>query len=214
MKYPKYTVYGFNKGDRSGRVCWLLSELGIPYNRKELSFKDGDLDKPEYLKINPMGMVPAMTEDEVPMFESCAIMLYLAEKHHYTKPLLPMAGSPHRQAFLQWHFFAAATMDYKFNELMYLLFGHNGEDDATKAAKKPPIIAEMKHILSVIEKAIGTREYLVGGEFSAADISVGSLCYWYMDDDYFNTAEFPRVKAYIERLKARPAAVASGMFAS
>lgn len=204
---PCYKVYGFVKRDRSGRIRWLLDELGVPYESHFLNWKADENNKPEYLAIHPLGQVPALTENKQTFIESGAICFYLARKYRTKLPLIPNAESPLWPTFLQWMFFAAATLDPKYNEYLYLSWK---EDDALKGRLLPGLREELREMATVLETELGDRSYLVGGEFSIVDIMIGSVVWWLWDEKIIDVPRFPRLTVYTDRLSQRPAVKSSG----
>src|SRR6266545_4462922 len=83
-------------------VYWALEELGVPFEKVKLDLRAGDQKKPEFLKINPNGQVPALVGDGTPMFESVAILLHLGERYGVDKKLWPAAGTPERMGAMSW----------------------------------------------------------------------------------------------------------------
>src|SRR5690242_1811924 len=90
---------------RSIRPRWLLEEIGTRYELVRLNLQNGDQKKPEYLKINPNGAVPALVDGEVRLFESAAICQYLADRFP-EKRLAPAVGTPARGYCYQWIHYA------------------------------------------------------------------------------------------------------------
>ena len=133
----QYEIHSFGFADRSARVRWTLAELGLKVAQEHtLSWDNGDLDKPQYLALNPMGMSPTLIEDGKAIWESVACCVYLADKYSHLKALAPSLTSSHRAQYLQWTYFIAAEMDMKFNDLM---MAHFSEDEARK--KDAPMLA-------------------------------------------------------------------------
>src|SRR5580765_1002689 len=95
---------------RSVRPRWLLEEAGAPYALVRLSLQAGDHKKPEFLKINPNGAVPALVDGDVALFESAAICQYLADRFP-EKRLAPPVGTPARGYYYQWIHFAMCTIE-------------------------------------------------------------------------------------------------------
>jgi glutathione S-transferase len=93
------------------RVHWALEELGVPYEKVRLDLRAGDQRKPDFLKINPNGKVPALVDDGAPMFESLAILLHLAVKYGVAKKLWPATtdATAHAEA-LSWSVWGTATL--------------------------------------------------------------------------------------------------------
>ena len=99
-----------NPQSRGRIVHWLLEELGVPYDMKILDFEKGDHKKPDYLKINPMGKVPAIVHRGVVVTEAAAICTYLADA--YPKAgLAPALDDPRRGTYLRWLFFGAGCIE-------------------------------------------------------------------------------------------------------
>lgn len=189
---------------RSSRPRWMLEELGVPYELVRLDMTKGEHKAPEYRRIHPLGAVPAMVDGDVTMFESVAICAYLADKHAYQR-LTPALGTPARAAYEQWLFFAMAT----FEEPLVKMFLHTmllpSEQRSARAADEAG--ARAREVVQVLEDTLADRPYVLGAEFSAADVVVGSLVSW---SAFMGVLEgFPRVQEYLGRLVSRPAFLAS-----
>ncbi|MGZ3689032.1 MAG: glutathione S-transferase family protein, partial [Bdellovibrionota bacterium] len=100
----------FSPIDRSGKVRWLLEELGLPFELQELDFEKKENESPSHLAKHPMGAVPVLEDGGLVMFESNAICAYLADKY-IEKGLAPAFTSPLRAAYQQWMYFSVATID-------------------------------------------------------------------------------------------------------
>jgi glutathione S-transferase len=185
---------------RSIRPRWLLEEIGAPYELVTMSLKSGDHKKPAYLKVHPHGVVPALEDGDVKLFESGAICAYLADKFP-DKKLAPAPGTKERGYYYQWLFYAMATMEPPvlrvfLNTVML-----------PEAQRKPSEVEEGKkqwaEVAKVLSAALEGKEYLVGNQFSAADIMVGSIAGW---SSFMGLLEgFPVLQEYAGRLSARPA---------
>jgi glutathione S-transferase len=179
-----------------GRIArWMLEEVGRPY-RTELLAYGSTIKGPEYLRINPLGKVPALCHGDTVVTETAAICCYLADAFPEAG-LAPAPGDRLRGPYYRWLFFAAGPL----------------EAAATNQALGVVVPAERKafvgygdfaQMLTAIEGALAGHEYLVGDHFSAADVYVGSHIGWGMR---FGTIEKrPAFERYFERLSARPAA--------
>jgi len=186
---------------RSVRVLWLLEELGVPYELVQFDFTPENLKKPEFLRISPLGKVPVIQDGELTMFESGAIVEYILEKYGNGR-LAPAPGTPARGRFLQWIHFAEATASPPFSEMAQHTMVK------PEAERIPAVVADAHGravaMAGVVEHALAGTQYLLGAEFSAADIMMGYtvlLMKWFgvLSDAYPNTL------AYIARLEARPA---------
>ena len=184
---------------RSVRVLWLLEELGLPYELKAVPFTEEALKSPDYLKLNPFGKVPALTDGDLTMFESGAIVEYLLERYGQGR-LAPPVGTAERGAFLQWVHFAEATLMAPLGAMaQHMIF-------LPEAERIPAVVADsqakLKGLLTAVEAALGGKAYILGGTFSAADIMLG---YSLLLTKWFGMlADFPTLHAYMARLEERP----------
>lgn len=160
---------------RATRPRWLLEELGEPYELVTLDLEKGEHKQLPYLRVHPLGRVPALVDGEVTVYESVAICLYLADKF-IEKKLAPAFGSPDRAAYYQWMLFAAATLEPAIAEY----FEHTQGLPADK--RNPETAAKAKEralaAIKAVEHAMLGKMYLVGEKFSAADVVVGSIMRW------------------------------------
>jgi glutathione S-transferase len=194
------TLYGFTYGDRSGQIRWLFEELGVTYEDHLLSWEARENRSAEYLKMNPMGRIPTVKFGGRAMQESGAIVLTFADLYP-EKALAPAVGSPNRMDFYQWLFFASATLEPMLEKMWRAKESKNTDlENITRE--------ELKGAAIVLESGLSGKDYLIGNEFSAADIMVGSLLNW--GDTLIKMS--PVFKTYFERLKARPACKRSRIF--
>jgi glutathione S-transferase len=185
---------------RSSRPRWILEELGVPYDLHRLDFMKGEHKSPDYLKIHPLGKVPAMRDGDKFIFESAAIVAYLADKYP-EKKLAPLPSAPERAEYYQWLFFSAGAFDdaivnYFYHTKLY------AED------KRVPSIAEaskatVAQMAKVLEKTLKDRSFILGKEFSAADIILASLVKF--ADRMKLLEDFPTLRSYGKRMGERPA---------
>jgi glutathione S-transferase len=186
---------------RSVRVLWLLEELGIPYELRTLAFTPESLKGPEYVKVNPLGKVPSIQDGELTMFESGAIVEYLVERYGKGR-LAPPIGTPERGAYLQWIHFAEATCLPPLSDLaQHTMFK---PEEERIPALIPDAQARTAAWLAALELALTGKRYLVGDQFTAADVMMGYgllLTKWFglLGEQHAN------VSAYLARLEERPA---------
>ena len=186
---------------RSLRVLWLLEELGLPYELRTLSFSAEVLKGPEYAKVNPLGKVPSITDGELTMFESGAIVEYLVERYGNGR-LAPKPGTPARGAYLQWIHFAESTCMPPVSDLaQHTIFKPEAE---RIPALIPDAHARIAAWLGVLESALTGTPYLLGSEISAADVMMG---YALLLTKWFGILgeQYPNLNTYLARLEARPA---------
>jgi len=198
------TLY-FAPRTRSIRVRWLLEELGVPHQLKRVDFK---APTQSFDQNTPLGKFPVIEDDGVTIGESGAIVEYIVERYGNGR-LAPPIGSPLRGPYLQWVHFAEATAFAPVGVIVWhTLFAQDADSipSAIAGARKRAHSA-----LSFVERGLAGKEYLLGAEFSAADIMMGytliaarSLVGF--DDGY------PNIRRYLARLEARPALQASAEF--
>jgi len=186
---------------RGARIIWLLEELGVPYELVPMQFTPDVLRSPDFLRLHPLGQLPVMTDGDVSMFESGAMVQYLLEKHGGGR-LEAAIGTPARAKYLQWfHFGEATLMPPIGNFAQHAMF-------KPKEERIPAVVEEAKvkigERLAVLDCALHGKNYLLGDDFSAADIMVGyglMLCSFFglIADTTHN------LKPYMDRLAARPA---------
>lgn len=167
---------------RASITCWYLEELGVPYEFVQLDMQAGEHLQPDFLAINPMGKVPAIVEDSgFKLWESGAILLYLAEKHGQ----LP-SSSEQRGAIYQWVLFANSTL------------GQGIFNEATRER-------EMPRLLNPLNQHFKEHPYLLGQDFSVADVAVGSVLAYIPIMLKVDLGAYPEVASYTQRLAQRPA---------
>ncbi len=192
----------------------MLEETGLPYEVHLVDFGKNDQMTPEFLSLNPNGKIPAILDPDGPggkplaLFESGAILVYLAEK---TGKLMP-SGPAARYETLEWVFFQMAAVGPMFGQLGFFhkFAGRDYED------KRPRdrYAAESKRLLGVLEARLADRDWIVGGEYTIADIAmvgwVRNLVGFYDAGALVDYASLKHVPAWVERCVARPA-VARGL---
>ena len=180
---------------RSSIILWMLEELGQPYDIKLIKLSERDNLKPGYLAINPMGKVPALDHKGTVITEAAAICTYLADEFPQAKLNVPV-GTPRRGVYLKWLFFGPgcfepAVIDRaapRKEEARRGMLGY-GTFDTT---------------MDTVAGAIAKGPWLMGEQFTAADVIVGSTIRW--GTMFKLIPERPEFTAYLARMAARPAA--------
>ena len=191
---PKLTLY-HAAPSRSSIVHWMLEELGEPYDIHLVSFKKGENLQPEYLAINPMGKVPAVRHGDVVVTEAAAICAYLADEFPQARLNVPV-GDPRRGVYLKWLFFGPSCVEPAIMERAY------------PRREAPPRAAlgfgDYDTVIDVLAKAAAAADpYLMGEQFTAADVVIGSGLRW--GTMFKLVPERPEFTAYLARLAERPA---------
>jgi GSH-dependent disulfide-bond oxidoreductase len=191
------------------KVSIMLEEIGLPYDAHGVNIGKNESWTPEFLALNPNGKIPAILDPEGPggkpfgLFESGAILLYLAEK---TGKLIP-SDPARRWETVQWVFFQMANVGPIFGQVgfFYKFAGREIED------KRPleRYVNESKRLLGVLETRLGGRSWLMGEDYTVADIAhlgwVRNLVGFYGAGDLVEFGKLKRVPDWLERGLARPA---------
>lgn len=189
-------VFYTNPQSRGRMVRWMLEEVGQPYRTEVLDYGTS-MKAPAYLAINPMGKVPALAHGDAVVTECAAICAYLADAFPQAK-LAPPPGDRLRAPYYRWMFFAAGPIEAAVsNKALGLVVPQERE--------RMMGYGTVDRALATLEDAVSQGQYLVGDNFSAADLYVGShLAFGMM----FGTIDKrPAFQQYVQRLTARPAFV-------
>lgn len=189
---PRLKLYHASPS-RSSIAHWMLEEVGEPFAIELLELKKGDQHKPAYLAINPMGKVPALDDGGTIITEVAAICCYLADA--YPKAgLAPPIGDKRRGPYLKWLFFGPSCVEPAMID---------------KALSRPPGPrstvgwGDYDTVLGVLRQGVAKGPYLLGDQFTAADVVIGSDLRWGMM--FKMLPEWPEFIAYTNRLAQRPA---------
>ena len=178
---------------RSFTALWLMEETGKPYERVLTDITSGGQKTPEYLAINPMGKVPALQDGAATLAEAAAICAYVAERYPEAK-LAPPLGDPLRAIYLYWLFFSPGCIEAAMVQV------------ATKIEMNSIAAGwgDSQRVFDVLDAALTKGPWLLGENFSAADIAIGSGLNFAVRL-FKMVPSRPSFDAYIERCVARPA---------
>jgi glutathione S-transferase len=179
---------------RSSVVLWMLEELGQPYDIKLIKLSEGDNLKPDYLAINPMGKVPALDHRGTIITEMAAICTYLADEFPQAKLAVPI-GTPARGVYLKWLFFGPGCF-----ELAVIDRAAPRKEEARRAMLG---YGSFDTTMDVVAKAVEKGPWLMGEQFTAADVVIGANIRW--GTMFKLVPERPEFAAYAARIAARPA---------
>lgn len=194
----KLKIYGIAKS-RAFRNMWAAAEAGAPYEQVQINWADQTSKSAEFLKINPMGQVPALEDDGLALTESMAINLYIAKK--YGKGLYP-SDLPSEAKVWQWTMFAATSIERSMGLVSYNRYVLAPEKRSEAVATEN--LEALKRPLAVLDAALAKSPYLLGSTFTIADINVSSVFFgpWSNKHDFSAT---PNIAAWLDRCFARPA---------
>jgi glutathione S-transferase len=182
-------------------VMWTIAELGLAAERRDVGLNFGGNDTPEFLAMNPNGLVPVLQDDHVTMFESAAILRYLAARHGRFPfwPEDPVARAP-ADMWAEW---GKTTLQPSFMRPVFwpALHGQAADDRSRAAFEKK---------LDILEGRLGEGPWLLGRDLTLADIEVGLPLYRYFTVD-LDRRDRPALAAYYARLTERPAYAAHVM---
>ncbi|WP_343563026.1 glutathione S-transferase family protein [Kiloniella sp. b19] len=190
------------------KVSIALEELGLPYEAHLVTLADADVKSPEFLSLNPNNKIPAIVDPDGPegeaigLFESGAILIYLAEK---TGRLM---GTNEREKYevQKWLMFQMGGVGPMFGQLGFFFKFAGSEIEDPRPRNR--YINEVKRLLGVLDKQLDGRDW-VAGDFSIADIAIvpwlQTLEKFYGAQDVVGLYSFKNVVSYIERFAARPA---------
>jgi GSH-dependent disulfide-bond oxidoreductase len=193
------------------KVSIALEELGLPYEPHLVSFQTNDQLTPEFLSLNPNNKIPAIIDPNGPngqplaLFESGAILLYLAEK---TGKLLPTDPAQRYQA-IQWLMFQMGGIGPMFGQLGF--FHKFAGKDYEDKRPRDRYLAESKRLLGVLNTHLQGEQWMMGDDYSVVDIAifpwVRNLVGFYEAGDLVSFADFPEVARVLAAFVARPAVV-------
>jgi len=173
-------LYGSDRS-RASIVKWYLEELGIPYEFVKLDMQAGEHRQPEFLAINPMGKVPAIVDGDFQLWESGAILLYLAEKYDKMPPSVE-----ERAKIAQWVLFANSSL-------------------ATGIFVETNREREMPRLMTPLNEILEQQPFILGNEFTVADVAVGSVVGYIPMMLKLDLRAYPGVLNYIKQIAERPA---------
>ncbi len=194
-------IYGIAR-TRAFRALWMAKELGLDYEHLPIEIGDAGARSPEFLAINPNGRLPVIIDDRFVLFESLAITLYLAKKHASGK-LYPATLEAEAKAW-QWSFWAISEVDRGVN--IWSLHAVRLPPAERDAAKREEALMVLAAPFKVLDAALAAQPYLLGGEFTVADLNVAAVISRAIDMDL---SALPDLKAWLTRCLERPAARAA-----
>ena len=192
-------------GNASLTVHMLLEELGVPFELKLVDRANAAHKSPEYLKLNPNGLIPVLVDGDLVLYETVAICLHLADTHPLAR-LAPPIATAERAHFYKWFVWCSNTLQAM---LLHYFYGSRmvDEGDAAAAAQvKAHAEARIGGMLDQLDAQLAShgREWLLGASYSAVDPFALLLCRW--TRGFARPARsLPHLGPYLQRVLARPA---------
>ena len=187
----------YHPSPNPAKVALLLEELGTPYEMVPIDTRKGEQHHPDFLAINPNGKTPAIVDDGVAVFDSNAILMYLAEKHFRFLPTDQKLRGP----FLSWMMFVASGIGPYSGQAVHFTRFAQGEEYAVKRYKY-----EAERHWGILDAHLAGKTWMVGGEYTILDMAVwgwGRAMPFVLGD---KAALFGNVTRLVESISARPAA--------
>lgn len=192
------TIYGSPKSS-AGRCFWALEEAGVAYTHQDVDMRNKEHKSADFLKINPMGKVPALVDGEVTLFESMAINFYIADT--YKKELLGTSAQEKGLA-MQWSFWASTELQPPVIEVfIQKVFVPEDKRDHNLIEKN---LSKLPELLKVLENSLADKKYVAGTSFTIGDINAASvvgLCPMVGAD----LEGFPHIKNWLAAMNERVA---------
>ncbi len=189
------------------KVSIMLEEIGLPYEAHRVTLADADVKSPEFLSLNPNNKIPAIIDPDGPdgrpirLFESGAILVYLAEK---TGQLYGRTAAE-RYHILQWVMWQMGGVGPMFGQFNF--FVRFGGKDIEDPRPRQRYVDESRRLLQVLEGALEGKEW-VAGDYSIADVALGAWVSSMADPAaaaLVGWDDLPNVRGFVERFQARPA---------
>jgi glutathione S-transferase len=193
-------VFYYSPGAASFAVHWLLLELGVPFEARRVDLDTQEHKRPEYLKLNPNGLVPTLLIDGKAAYESAALIALLAERHSEVN-LSPGVGTAERVTYLRWMFHLSNTLQPAFRTWFYPEEAAGAANiEAAKGQARPRIEAAWDRIESHLSSA---GPMMCGERLSALDFYATMLMRWARNMPRPATS-WPAISTYVATMKARP----------
>jgi len=192
-------IYGIAR-TRAFRALWIAKELGLDYEHVPVEIGSAGARQPEYLAVNPNGRLPAIDDDGFVLWESLAITLYLAKKHGR---LYPATLEGEAKAW-QWSLWAVQEVDRGVN--IWSLHAVRLPPEDRDAARRDEALRVIAPPFGVLDATLGDRSYLLGDDFTVADLNVAAVISRAIEMDLSAT---PHLALWLKRCLDRPSARAA-----
>jgi len=194
-------IWGRKNSSNVRKALWIAEELGLPYEALDAGGAFGLVDGPEYRAKNPNGRVPMIEDGDFVLWESNAIVRYLAARHAPDSALYP-ADAQQRAVADKWMDWATSTFAGPFRDVFWgVLRTPTEQQDWVKINGA---VKTLQSLLVMVDEALAQQPYLSGAEFGMGDIPLGSFIYAWFEMP-IERPSMPHLESWYERLKARPA---------
>jgi len=190
-------IYGIPQS-RAARALWMARELGVPHENVPVHFTK-TRESAELVRLNPNARIPTIDDGGFPLYESMAINLYLVKKYGAGTKLAFTSLEQEAQA-TQWSFWVMTEVERPVLGLLLHTFGMRPADEATLVQYR----ADLERPFKVLDDHLASQPYLLGSEFSAADLNVASVLAWALTAK-MDLSAWPRLADWLTRCTSRPA---------
>jgi glutathione S-transferase len=187
-------IYGSAQSS-AARSIWMLEELEIPYEQQSLNFKEKEHKAEWYLKLNPNGKVPTLTDGEFVLWESCAINDYLAEKY---RPEMLGSTLEERALVAQWTYWSLLHLQRNIDPILYFMMFKMGTEEAANQGR-----LDVVRYLEVLNVSLAGKDHIVGSTFTVADLNLASIIHMAMQVQV-DLASYGNIITWFEKIKTRP----------
>ncbi|HEY6418160.1 MAG TPA: glutathione S-transferase family protein [Candidatus Binataceae bacterium] len=182
------------------KVRFALLEMNLECEIVPLDLLKREQRQPEFLALNPVGRVPVLTDGDLTLWESHAIIAYLGEK---TGKMWPTSAAGRADA-LRWLFFLSghispAATDLAFNRIAVKLAGGSPDEEAIARGEKA-----LPDVIRIVEGQLANRKWLLGDEFTLVECAYGPV-FNVIEKAGFSFGDFPKVRAYLDAIRSRTA---------
>jgi len=196
-------ILGRNTSSNVQKVLWVCDELGLPFEREDYGLHFGGNKEPEYLAMNPNGLVPTIDDDGFVLWESNSICRYLAAKHDRPGGAILPDSLQDRASAERWMDWQLTTAQGNFGPLFMLL------TRKPEAERTPEAIAELTGkaaaMLKIVDAQLGRTEYLACDRFTLGDVPLGIIAYRWFAFQGVQRPDLPNLKRWYDALATRSA---------
>ncbi len=184
---------------RTNYIIWAMKEMGLAYEINPVNPFTGDNKKPEYLAINPNGLIPTLEEDGLILWESMAINFYLAK--NYGDNILWSDDPKEEALIMQWSLFGILNLDKKAVDCMLhmVVLPKEMRDPATLKAAQSDLIPHLK----ILNDHLSGKKYLVAERFTIADLNVAAMLDYAVKSGY-DFSSYDNLQPWLNRCLGRP----------
>ncbi|PHM74647.1 glutathione S-transferase family protein [Xenorhabdus kozodoii] len=194
------TIWGRKNSSNVKKVLWCLEELNVPYQQIDVGGKFGKLRDPEYLRMNPNAVIPCLQEDDFILWESNAIVRYIAAK--FGKDSLYPADLRARASVEKWMDWVGCNLFPPIRQFLISFVRTPADQRDPKVIAQS--LAEIEKLLKIVDETLSNQQYLSGDKLGMADIALAPLVYLWLNVEIARPS-LPNLERWYQLLAERPA---------